>query len=214
MTDDNFGTSEKSTNHGASRRRISDHPRHQAWRLFAGNLVVKPSTRFNFRAELLGNGLLNAVLLASFTLLAPTAPVPVMTALVFAGGMDPLDAVHRPHHHGLCRHPSAADSRGEYAIQHGVSAGARAGHCARRGRHHSAPGRVAGAAYQPRPVARGTVPPRFVVGTPTALAGMIDSSAWPATARRRLPAAACKAGRGRLTSGRGGDHARARQKII
>ncbi|MDB5633626.1 MAG: major Facilitator Superfamily protein [Tardiphaga sp.] len=60
--------------------------------VFAGNLVMKPFTtpvlrRFGFRATLLGNGLLNVILLASFALLAPTTPVPVMAALLFAGGM-------------------------------------------------------------------------------------------------------------------------------
>ncbi|MDB5656803.1 MAG: transporter protein [Tardiphaga sp.] len=60
--------------------------------VFAGNLSMKPMTtsvlrRFGFRTVLIGNGLLNAVLLASLALLSPATPVWVIAALLFAGGM-------------------------------------------------------------------------------------------------------------------------------
>ncbi|WP_299811846.1 MFS transporter [Tardiphaga sp.] len=60
--------------------------------VFAGNLLMKPLTtpvlrQFGFRPVLIGNGLLNAVLLASLALLSPATPVWVIAMLLFAGGM-------------------------------------------------------------------------------------------------------------------------------
>ena len=60
--------------------------------VFAGNLLMKPLTtpvlrRFGFRPVLIGNGLLNAVLLAALALLTPVTPVWVIATLLFAGGM-------------------------------------------------------------------------------------------------------------------------------
>jgi EmrB/QacA subfamily drug resistance transporter len=60
--------------------------------VFAGNLLMKPLTtpvlrRFGFRTTLIANGLLNVVLLASLSLLSPSTPVPLIAALLFAGGM-------------------------------------------------------------------------------------------------------------------------------
>ncbi len=60
--------------------------------VFAGNLLMKPLTtpvlrRFGFRPVLIGNGLLNAALLAALALLSPTTPVWVIATLLFAGGM-------------------------------------------------------------------------------------------------------------------------------
>lgn len=60
--------------------------------VFAGNLLMKPLTtpvlrRFGFRTVLIGNGLLNAVLLACLALLTPATPVWLIATLLFAGGM-------------------------------------------------------------------------------------------------------------------------------
>ncbi|MFC2255000.1 MFS transporter [Labrys portucalensis] len=60
--------------------------------VFAGNIVMKPFTtpvlrRFTFRQVLLGNGLLNAVLISSYALLTPATPFPLICALLFASGL-------------------------------------------------------------------------------------------------------------------------------
>lgn len=60
--------------------------------VFAGNIVMKPFTtpvlrRFSFRQVLLGNGLLNAVLISSYALLTPATPFPLICALLFASGL-------------------------------------------------------------------------------------------------------------------------------
>jgi EmrB/QacA subfamily drug resistance transporter len=60
--------------------------------VFAGNLLMKPLTtpvlrKFGFRPVLIGNGLINAVLLAALALLTPATPVWLIAALLFAGGM-------------------------------------------------------------------------------------------------------------------------------
>ena len=60
--------------------------------VFAGNLLMKPLTtpvlrRFGFRTVLIGNGLLNTVLLACLALLTPATPVWLIATLLFAGGM-------------------------------------------------------------------------------------------------------------------------------
>ncbi len=60
--------------------------------VFAGNIAMKPFTtavlrRFSFRQVLLGNGLLNAILISSYALLTPATPVPVICALLFASGL-------------------------------------------------------------------------------------------------------------------------------
>jgi MFS family permease len=60
--------------------------------VFAGNLAMKPLTtpilrRFPFRATLLVNGGLNAVIIFACALLTPATPVPVIVALLFASGM-------------------------------------------------------------------------------------------------------------------------------
>lgn len=60
--------------------------------VFAGNITMKPFTtailrRFSFRQVLMGNGLLNAVLISSYALLTPATPIPVICALLFASGL-------------------------------------------------------------------------------------------------------------------------------
>jgi EmrB/QacA subfamily drug resistance transporter len=60
--------------------------------VFAGNITMKPFTtavlrRFTFRQVLLGNGLLNAILISSCALLTPATPVPLICALLFASGL-------------------------------------------------------------------------------------------------------------------------------
>ncbi len=60
--------------------------------VFAGNIVMKPFTtpvlrRFTFRQVLLGNGLLNAVLISSYALLTPATPFPLICGLLFASGL-------------------------------------------------------------------------------------------------------------------------------
>ncbi|CAM5776159.1 MFS transporter [Labrys miyagiensis] len=60
--------------------------------VFAGNISMKPFTtavlrRFTFRQVLIGNGLLNAILISSYALLTPATPVPLICALLFASGL-------------------------------------------------------------------------------------------------------------------------------
>lgn len=60
--------------------------------VFAGNITMKPFTtavlrRFSFRQVLIGNGLLNAILISCCALLTPATPVPVICALLFASGL-------------------------------------------------------------------------------------------------------------------------------
>jgi EmrB/QacA subfamily drug resistance transporter len=61
--------------------------------VFAGNITMKPFTsavlrRLNFRQVLMGNGLLNAILISTFALLTPATPVPIICALLFASGLS------------------------------------------------------------------------------------------------------------------------------
>ncbi|WP_448950546.1 MFS transporter [Labrys neptuniae] len=60
--------------------------------VFAGNITMKPFTtpvlrRFSFRQVLLGNGFLNALLIACFALLTPATPFVVICAVLFASGL-------------------------------------------------------------------------------------------------------------------------------
>jgi EmrB/QacA subfamily drug resistance transporter len=60
--------------------------------VFAGNLAMKPFTtailrRFEFRAVLLVNGVLNAVAILGCALLTPATPVPVIAGLLFVSGL-------------------------------------------------------------------------------------------------------------------------------
>jgi hypothetical protein len=61
--------------------------------MFAGNLSMKSVTtpvlrRFGFRAVLLVNGTITAVLIFSFSFLAPNTPRPVIVALLFLHGLS------------------------------------------------------------------------------------------------------------------------------
>jgi EmrB/QacA subfamily drug resistance transporter len=58
---------------------------------FAGNLAMKPFTtvvmrRFGFRTTLIGNGLLNAIMIAVYALPGPQTSVLVIAVLLFVGG--------------------------------------------------------------------------------------------------------------------------------
>ena len=60
--------------------------------VFAGNLLMKPLTTpvlryFGFRPVLIGNAVLNAMLLAAVALLTPSTPVWLIATLLFVGGM-------------------------------------------------------------------------------------------------------------------------------
>ena len=61
--------------------------------MFAGNLSMKTITtpvlrRFGFRAVLIFNGLITAVLILSFSFLAPQTPRPAIVALLFLHGLS------------------------------------------------------------------------------------------------------------------------------
>ena len=60
--------------------------------IFAGNLAIKPATtpllrRFGFRPVLLVNGVLTVLAIAACAVLAPSTPVAVVIAVLFAGGV-------------------------------------------------------------------------------------------------------------------------------
>ncbi len=59
--------------------------------VFAGNLLMKPMTtpglrRFGFRTVLVGNGLLNAAGIAACAAFTRNTPLPIVCAVLFAGG--------------------------------------------------------------------------------------------------------------------------------